>query len=68
LHLAPGPFLPQHNGPALIETYDVERVLADIDADYDGCGIELLWHDVLLVFKRPLPASTAGRSTAGPSH
>jgi hypothetical protein len=28
------PFLPQRDCAALIETYDVERVLADIDADH----------------------------------
>jgi hypothetical protein len=32
-HLAARPLLPQHNCTALIETNDVERVLADIDAD-----------------------------------
>jgi hypothetical protein len=32
-HLATRPLLPQHDGADLIETYDVERVLADIDAD-----------------------------------
>jgi hypothetical protein len=52
-HLATGPFLSQHDGAALIETHYVERVFADIDADYGGCGIELLWHDVLLVFGAP---------------
>src|SRR5262249_58586871 len=36
LHLATRPLLPQHDGTALILTNDVERVLADIDADYGG--------------------------------
>ena len=34
-HLAARPLLPQHDGSALIVAHDVERVLADIDAD-DG--------------------------------
>src|SRR4029077_8130078 len=36
LHLATRPLLPQHDGTALILANDVERVLADIDADYGG--------------------------------
>ena len=38
---------------ALIVAYDMERVLADIDADHGDCGIELLRHGVLLVFGAP---------------
>jgi hypothetical protein len=34
-HLAPRPLLPQHDGAAPIQVNDVERVLADVDAD-DG--------------------------------
>jgi hypothetical protein len=30
-HLAPRPLLPQHDGAAPIQTYDVERVLANVD-------------------------------------
>lgn len=33
--------------------YDVERVLADIDADHGDCALELLGHGVLLVFGAP---------------
>src|SRR6516165_384093 len=40
LHLATLPFLPQHDGTALILANDVERVLADIDADYGGRVVE----------------------------
>jgi hypothetical protein len=36
LHLAARPLLPQHDGTALILANDVERVLADLDADYGG--------------------------------
>jgi hypothetical protein len=41
-YLATRPLLPQHDGTALILANDVERVLADIDADYGGRGVELL--------------------------
>src|SRR5260221_11508189 len=36
LDLASRPLLPQHDGTVLILANDVERVLADIDADYGG--------------------------------
>jgi hypothetical protein len=42
LHLATRPLLPQHDGTALILADDVERVLADIDADYGGRRVEVL--------------------------
>jgi hypothetical protein len=42
LDLATRPFLPQHDDTALILANDVERVLADIDADYGGRIVELL--------------------------
>jgi hypothetical protein len=56
--------MPQHNGAASIETNNVERVLADIDADYSGCGVEDLRHGVLLVFVAPCQL----RSLAGQEH
>src|SRR5215831_21239817 len=34
-------------------SYDVERVLADIDADHRDCAVGLLRHGVLLVFADP---------------
>src|SRR5262249_26612002 len=34
-------------------TYDMERVLADIDADHGDCGAEFLRHGVLLVLRAP---------------
>src|SRR3984893_1721960 len=52
-HLAPRPLLPQHDGTALIVAYDVERVLADIDANHGNCSVECLGHGVLLVFGAP---------------
>ena len=53
LHLAARPLLTQHNGTALIVAHDVERVLADIDADHGDCSVECLGHGVLLVFGAP---------------
>src|SRR5437899_2556716 len=59
-HLATRPLLPQHDGAARIVAHDVERVLADIDADHGDRGIGCLRHGVLLCLWRPLPASLAG--------
>jgi hypothetical protein len=42
LHLATRPLLPQHDGTAPILANDVERVLADIDADNGRRSVELL--------------------------
>ena len=67
-HLATRPFLPQHDGAARIVAHDVERVLADIDADHGDCGIGCLRQGVLLVFWRPLPAWLAGGAGARPDH
>ena len=70
LHLATRPFLTQHDGTTLIVAYDVERVLADIDANHGDCSVECLGHGVLLVFGAPSQLLTlvGGRSTAGPFH
>jgi hypothetical protein len=51
IHLATRPLLTQHDGTAFIVTYDVERVLADIDAD--DSGLRGLRHGVLLVVGAP---------------
>src|SRR5258707_9192281 len=53
LHLATRPLLPQHDGAAHIVAHDMERVLADIDADHGDRGIGCLRHGVLLVFGAP---------------
>jgi hypothetical protein len=55
--------------PRLIQTYDVERVLADIEADDGNRAIEILVCGVLLA-SAPLASFDRwrGRSTAGPSH
>ena len=63
-HLATRPLLTQHNRTALIEANDVERVLADIDADYGNCSVECLRHGVLLVFGAPCQL----QSLAGQEH
>ena len=52
-HLATRPFLPQHDGTARIVAHDVERVLADIDADHGDRAIRCLRHGVLPVFGAP---------------
>ena len=67
-HLATRPLLAQHDCAAIIEADDVERVLADIDADYGNCT--LCWAAMACSLSwRPWPAYRwRGRSTAGPSH
>jgi hypothetical protein len=45
--------LPQNNFSAAVLTNNVERVLTDIDADNGNPGVDLLRHDVLLVFGAP---------------
>jgi hypothetical protein len=52
-HLATRPLLPQHDGAARIAAHEVERVLADIDADHLDRSIGPLRHGVLLVFGAP---------------
>jgi hypothetical protein len=52
-HLATRPLLPQRDGAARIVAHDVERVLANIDADHSDCTVGLLRHGVLLVFAAP---------------
>jgi class 3 adenylate cyclase len=51
-------------------SHDVERVLADIDADHGDCATRFLRHGVLLVFAAPSTSfyHWRGWSTAGPSH
>src|SRR4051795_7197642 len=58
----PRALLPQRNCAWLIQADNVERVLADIDADHGDRGVELLRHGVLLVFGAPCQLlSLAGR-------
>jgi hypothetical protein len=51
--LATRPLLAQDDRATPIETHDIKRVLTDIDTDHGDCGIELVRHDVLLVFGAP---------------
>src|SRR5215813_753894 len=53
LHLAARPLLPQHDGAAVIMTHEVERVLANIDADHCDHCVEVLRHGVLLDLSAP---------------
>src|ERR671936_3104308 len=54
----------QHDGKAVIVTHDVERVLADIDADHGDRCVEFLRHGVLLVLSAPCQLLVL----AGPKH
>jgi hypothetical protein len=52
--LATRPFLSKQDRTTLIVSHDVERVLANIDADHGDCAVVgLLRHGVLLVFAAP---------------
>jgi hypothetical protein len=64
-HLATRPFLPQHDGASRIVAHDVERVLADIDADHGDHGIGCLRHGVLLVFGAPCQLRWLARQEPG---
>src|SRR5262245_24359581 len=44
LHLATRPLLTQRQGSTPILADDVERILADIDADHGDCAVEFLRH------------------------
>ena len=47
LDLATRPFLPKHDRTTMIVSHDVERVLANIDADHGDFAVGLLRHGVL---------------------
>src|SRR5260370_39547819 len=67
VHLATRPLLPQHDGAARIVAHDVERVLANIDADHGDRGIEYLRHGVLLVFGAPCQLRLLAVPDGGPT-
>src|SRR5262249_53778480 len=67
-HLATRPLLPQHQGSTAILADQMERVLADIDADDGDFTIEFLGHGVLLCPRCPSPAWPTGRAGARPDH
>ena len=59
------PLLSQHNAAALIQTYDLERVLADIETDNGDRAVEIVGYAVLLVLGAPCQIrGWQGRSTA----
>src|SRR5258708_11244010 len=66
LHLATRPLLPQHDGTALILANDVERVLADIDADYGGGRVLSVSSQRGPSFCVPLPPPVVVWAPAGP--
>src|SRR5262245_16617092 len=68
-HLATRPFLAQHQGSTPIMAHDVERILADIDADHGEFAVEFLGHGVLLCLSVP-PCQFGSLAGAGarPDH
>src|SRR3984885_1188022 len=52
-NLATRPLLTQRDCTTFIKTNNMERVLADIDADYGNRSAKILRHGVLLVFGAP---------------
>jgi hypothetical protein len=62
------PLLPQHDGAALILAKDVERILADVDADYGGRSVEVSVRSCSLSSVTAGIACWQARSTAGPSY
>src|SRR5262245_37640005 len=65
LHLAARPLLAQHNGTTLIVAHNVERVLADIDADDGNRSLGDPGHGVLLVGSPPCQLSSLTRQEHG---
>src|SRR3954467_5510580 len=63
-HLATRPLLMQHDRAAVIKAYNVERVLADIDANHGDGGVDCLRHGLLLVFGAPCQPLIAGGAGA----
>jgi hypothetical protein len=53
LHLAARPLLAQHDGTTFVVAYNVERILADIDADDRDGSLGALGHGVFLVVVAP---------------
>src|ERR1700682_2644698 len=60
-HLATRPLLTKHDRTALIVADNMERVLADIDADYGNCSLCCRRHGVLLVLAPLLSLSLVGQ-------
>jgi hypothetical protein len=51
--MAARPLLPQNNLSAAVLANNLERVLTSIDADNGNPSVDLLRHDVLLVYGAP---------------
>jgi hypothetical protein len=64
LELAARPFLSKHNRTTLILSHNVERVLANIDADHGDCATRFLRRAPCL--HCPEPASITGGAGARP--
>ena len=65
--MAARPLLPQNNLSAAVLANNLERVLTDIDADIGNPSVDLLRHDVLLVYGAPCQLqllAERGRSSA----
>ena len=65
--MAARPLLPQNNLSAAVLANNLERVLTDIDADNGNPSVDLLRHDVLLVYDAPCQLqllAERGRSSA----
>ena len=65
--MAARPLLPQNNLSAAVLANNLERVLTDIDADNGNPSVDLLRHDVLLVYGAPCQLqllAERGRSSA----
>ena len=65
LHLATRPLLAQHDRASIIVAYDMERVLADIDADDGNGGLGGLGHGALLVVGAPCQLLALARQEHG---
>ena len=59
---------PQHDRTVLIKAYDVERILADINANDGDCSVEFLRHSVLLVFGAPCQRNLRAGQEHGRDH
>lgn len=67
-YLAMRPLLPQYDGATRIVAYDMERVLADIDANHGDRGIGYLRHGVLRLFGAPCQLRLLVGAGARPDH
>ena len=64
-NLATRPLLSQHDCTTFIKANNMERVLADIDADYGDRSAKILRNGVLLVFGAPCQLLSLARQEHG---